>query len=408
MKKVLVTASILLMATLPASTSAQSILAKPIQYGQGIAQNKVKAAPGTIGQITNFVHDKTGKFITVKGHGLATTDQSEIILSITKSTKITDSKGKKVSLKKIIDEKKTVKAFYDPKITKSLPARGKALKLVVQDQNFTGINGTVSEVKKSGIVVEGTDIYTSNKDTIVLHFADKAQILDQNGKAIKVSAIQPGMTVKAFYGPAVTMSIPAQSTTDYVVVNLATEEEVQKEAVGTNGIITNVANNKFTVIGDPMKKGGVNHVILSVDENTQIVNQSGNVLTLEALKADVRVDAYYGEIMTMIYPAQTNADKIVVKEIEYNKVEGTIVESNRTTKGQVYVNVGSDQSTDNDVILNILKDTKVIPMLGGETELKPGMKISAYHSPLMTKSLPGITNAEIVIVTFDNKVLSPK
>ncbi|MGE7622409.1 peptidase [Viridibacillus sp. NPDC096237] len=408
MKKVLVTASILLMATLPASTSAQSILAKPIQYGHVMAQNNVKAAPGTIGQITNFVHDKTGEFITVTGHGLATTDQSEIILSITKSTKITDPKGKKVSLKKIIDEKKTVKAFYNPKITKSLPARGKALKLVVQDQNFTGINGTVSEVKESGIVVDGTDIYTSNKNTIVLHFADKAQILDQNGKAIKVSAIQPGMTVKAFYGPAVTMSISAQSTTDYVVVNLATEKEVQKEAIGTNGIITNVANNKFTVIGDPMKKGGVNYVILSVDENTQIVNQAGNVLRLAALKTDVRVDTYYGEMMTMVYPAQTHADKIVVKEMEYNKVEGTIVASNSTTKGQVYVNVGSDQSTDNYVILNILKDTKVIPMLGGETELKPGMKISAYHSPLMAKSLPSITNAEIVIVTFDDKVLSPK
>ncbi|MGE7920758.1 peptidase [Viridibacillus sp. NPDC093762] len=403
MKKVLVTASIILMSALPVTSSAQSVIAKPIHNSQGFAQNKVKTSPGTIGQITNYINDKTGKFITVTGHGLVTTDQSEIILSITKNTKIIDSKGKKVSLKKIIEDKKTVKAFYDPKITKSLPARGKALKLVVQDQDFTGINGTISEVNESGIVVEGIDIYTMHKDKIVLHFADKAQILDQNGKAIKVSAIKSGMTVKAFYGPAVTMSIPAQSTTDYVVVNLATEK-----AVGTNGIITNVSDEKFTVIGNPMKKGGVDYVILSVDENTQIVNQAGKSLTLESLKSDVRVEAYYGEMMTTIYPAQTHADKIVVKELEQNKVEGTIVSSNSTTKDQLYINVGSDQTTNNDVILNILKDTKVISLLGLGTELRAGMKISAYHSPMMTKSLPGITNAEIVIVTFDDKIVAPK
>ena len=408
MKKMLVTASIVLMAALPATASAQSVPAKPIHNGQVVAQNKVKASTGTIGQITNYVNDKTGKFITVTGHGLVTTDQSEIILSITKSTKIIDSKGKKVSLKKIIENKKTVKAFYDPKITKSIPARGKVLKLVVQDQDFTGINGTITEVNENGIVVEGTDIYTAHKDKIVLHFADKAQILDQNGKAIKISAIKSGMSVKAFYGPAVTMSIPAQSTTDYVVVNLATDEVVQEDAVGTNGIITNVADSKFTVIGNSMKKGGVDYVILSVDENTQIVNQLGQSLTLEALKTDVRVEAYYGEMMTMIYPAQTHAEKIVVKEMEHNKVEGTIVTSNSTTKDQLYINVGSDQISNNDVILNISEDTKVISLLGGETGLKAGMKITAYHSPMMTKSLPGITNAEIVIVTFDDKVEAQK
>ncbi|MBK3495764.1 peptidase [Viridibacillus sp. YIM B01967] len=407
-KKVLATTSFLAMSIIPMTASAQNIPSDLIHNGQGFTVNQVKAAPGTVGQITNFVNDKTGKFITVTGHGLATTDQSEIILSITKSTKIIDSKGKKVSLKKIIDDKKVVKAFYGPNITKSLPARGKALKLVVQDEKFTGINGTVSEVTGSGIVVKGTDIYNSNKETIVLNFADKAQILNQDGKAIKASAIQPGMSVKAFYGPAVTMSIPAQSTTNYVVVNLATEETVQENALGTNGIITNVTDNKITVIGNPMEKGGVNYVILSVDKNTQIVDQKGTSLTLDALKADVRVDAYYGEMITMIYPAQTYANKIVVKAIENNKVEGTIVASDRTTKDQVYVNVGSDQSINNDVILNISKDTKVIPVLGGGTELKAGMKIVVYHSPVMTKSLPGITNAEIVIVTSDGNTVASK
>lgn len=406
--KVLTTASILAMIAIPVTASAQDVPPAPIHHGQGNILNQVKIVPGTMGQITDFVNDKTGKFITVTGRGLATTDQSEIILSITKDTKIIDSKGKIVPLKTIVDNKKVVKVFYGPNITKSIPARGTALTLVVQDQSFTGIKGTVSEVNESGIVVKGTDIYNSNEETIVLHLADKAQILDQNGKAIEASMIQPGMSIKAFYGPAVTMSIPPQSTTNYVMVDTTAEETVQENAPGTDGIITNVTDNNVTVIGKPMEKGGVNYVILKVDKNTRIVDQDGNALTLDALKADVRVDAYYGEMMTMIYPAQTNAEKIVVKATETNKVEGTIVTSDRTTKGQVYVNVGSDTNTDNDVILNISKDTTVIPILGGGSELRSGTKIVAYHSLIMTKSIPGITKAEIVIVTSDDNVVAPK
>ncbi|WP_054026036.1 hypothetical protein [Bacillus sp. FJAT-28004] len=408
MHKVLATTVLLAMTAVPIAASAQNIPPLPIHNGQGSVLNDVKLVPGTMGQITDFVNDKTGTFITVTGRGIAATDQSEIILAITKDTKIIDAKGNKVLLKTIIDEKKVVKAFYNPNITKSLPARGTAMTLVVRDQSFTGINGTVSEVREDSIVVKGTDIYNANEETIVLSFANKAQILDQDGKAIEASAIKQGMSVKAFYGPAVTMSLPPQATTNYVLVDTNSEETVKEDAPGTDGIITNVEENKITVIGNPMEKGGVDYVILTVDENTQIVNQDGNPLKLDALKADIRVDAYYGAMMTKIYPAQTHAEKIVVKATETNKVEGTIVASDRTSEGQVYVDVASDKSVNNDVILNISEDTKVIPQIGGGNELKAGTKIVAYHSSIMTDSLPGITNAEIVIVTSDDNAAASK
>ncbi|NIK75522.1 hypothetical protein FHS15_000622 [Paenibacillus castaneae] len=405
--KMLAATSILAMAAMPMAASAQDVPPPTSQNGQGLIMNQAKIVPATMGQITDFVNDKTGKFITVKGRGLAPIDQSEIILAITKDTKIYNAKGQRVPLKTIMDEKLVVKAFYGANITKSLPARGTALTLVVQDYSFTGIEGKVSEVKENGIVVTGTDIYNSNEETIVLHFADKTQIFDQNGKAIKASDIKAGMSLKSFYGPAVTMSIPPQSTTNYVIVNTSADENGHEDAPGTDGIIINAAENKITVVGQPMEKGGVNHVILTVTEDTQIVNQDGSPLTRDALKSDVRVDAYYGEVMTMIYPAQTSATKIIVKETETNKVEGTIMASDLVSEGQVYVNVGSDQSTTNDVILNITEVTKVISVVGGDSELKAGMKIIAYHSPIMTRSLPGITNASIVVVTSDDSTVIP-
>ncbi|MNW47411.1 hypothetical protein D3C74_247380 [compost metagenome] len=116
----------------------------------------------------------------------------------------------------------------------------------------------------------------------------------------------------------------------------------------------------------------------------------------------------YGPVMALSYPARTHADKIIVKQAESIKIGGTVQASDRANKEQVYVNVGSDQSTDNDVILNMTDDTVIIPLLGGEAELRAGTRIVAYHSPIMTRSLPGITNAEIVIITSTDNAVAPK
>ncbi|WP_410771566.1 peptidase [Fontibacillus sp. BL9] len=412
MNKAIATASLLAMTAIPLAAFAQDVPPATTPHPGALILNQAKVVPGTLGQITDFVNDQTGKFITVTGRGLSQTDQSEIILSITKDTKIVDSKGKKVALKTIVDEKKAVKAFYSPNITKSLPARGTALTLVVQDQNFAAIDGTVTEVRDNGILVKGTELYSGIEDSIVLHFADKAQLVDQNGKTVTAADIKAGMTVRAFYGPAVMMSLPAQSTTNYVVVNTESAEgETQtpsEEAPGTNGVITNIADNKITVIGNSLEQGGTNYIILTVDESTQILDESGKVLTKDDLKTDLRVKAYYPEIMTMIYPAQSHADKIVVQAAEAPKVVGTVKASELTSDGKIYVNVGSDDSTDNDVILNITEETVIIPTLGGDTALRAGTKIVAYHSPMMTRSLPGMTNAEVIIVTDDKDAVTPR
>ena len=126
--KVLATTAILAMAALPAAANAQAVPPASIHAGQGnIVNQEKKMVPGTMGYITDYVNDETGKWITVTGRGLGTANQSEIKLSISKNTKIVDAKGKKVQLQSIVDQNKAVKAFYSPKLTKSLRAQGSAL-----------------------------------------------------------------------------------------------------------------------------------------------------------------------------------------------------------------------------------------------------------------------------------------
>jgi len=203
------------------------------------------------------------------------------------------------------------------------------------------------------------------------------------------------MNIRAFYGPAVTMSIPPQSTANYVIVNV--EEDASEQVVGTDGFINKVSNDQLFVVGGPLAGGGQEQIILNIDEKTQIVDQEGKALTKDALKEGVRVEATYGPVMALSFPSQTHADKIIVKAAS-PKVEGTIMRDG-TSEDRVYVNVGSDESTTNDVILKINKDTKIVNTLGGEAKLMPGMTVTAYHSPIMTASLPGMTSAEVIVIT---------
>lgn len=427
MYKVLATATILAMAAVPLAASAKDYtkpttsvpnsVVSPVNKDKGTNQSNqqmkqyqngqkglhdhggmhgnAKDVLGTMGQITNFTNNEQGKNVTVVGRGLTPNSQSSIILSITKDTKIVDTKGKKVDLKSVVDGHKTVKAFYGPVMTKSLPPRGTALTLVVQDQSYTAVQGKVTEVQDNGIVVKGTNLYTSNEETIVLHMAKKAEIVDQHGNKIKLNDIKEGMNIRAFYGPAVTMSIPPQSTANYVIVNV--EEDASEQVVGTDGFINKVSNDQLFVVGGPLAGGGQEQIILNIDEKTQIVDQEGKALTKDALKEGVRVEATYGPVMALSFPSQTHADKIIVKAAS-PKVEGTIMRDG-TSDDRVYVNVGSDESTTNDVILKITKDTKIVNTLGGEAKLMPGMTVTAYHSPIMTASLPGMTSAEVIVIT---------
>jgi hypothetical protein len=396
--KVLATATVLAMAALPIAANAQDVPPASAHTGQNNIMNQVKkSVPGTMGYITDFVNDKTGKWITVTGRGLAATDQQEIKLSISKDTKIIDAKGNQVQLQTIVDKHKAIKAFYSPNITKSLPAQGSALTIIVQDNDHAGMDGTISEVTKQGILVEGTNLYNDSEETILLHLDPKAKIIDQNGSTLKASDLKAGMSIRAFYGPYVALSMPPQSSTNYIRVNMNTENNDQEQVSGINGILTEMKDGRITISGKPAKAGDLEYVVLAVDGDTKIVDAGGKSLTAEALKSGLRIEAEY---VSVIYPALPHADKIVVSDTTAPKVEGTITASERTSKDQLHINVGSDQSTDNDIIINISKDTQVIG-LNPDEKLEPGMKIVVFHSPIMTMSIPAFTSAEVIMVQAD-------
>ncbi|WP_314589790.1 hypothetical protein [Paenibacillus terrigena] len=360
-------------------------------------------ALGTVGQITNYTNDKNGKYITVVGRGVTAQDRSDMILAITKDTKIINSKGKKVSIDSIIKGGKSVKVFYGPVMTKSLPPRGTALTVIEQDQAMNGVIGKVTEAKNSKVVVTGKNIYNGKEETIVLQLTGHTPIVDQNGKKIERKDITKGMSIEAFYGPHKTKSVPAQAHATYIIVN----KEQQVQELGTSGVIVEKNDNQITVVGTPAAQGGQKEIKLNVTDNTVIVNEKGEKLTKDALKANQNVDVFYGPAMTFSLPPMGNATKIVVKGQESVKAEGTIEKSDFAKGSQIYLNVNSDDNKVNDIVLNINKDTKIVNLHGNQVELKPGMKIVAFHSQIMTMSIPGITDANMIVITEEQQEQLP-
>ncbi|SDG24210.1 hypothetical protein SAMN04488542_1313 [Fontibacillus panacisegetis] len=108
-------------------------------------------------------------------------------------------------------------------------------------------------------------------------------------------------------------------------------------------------------------------------------------------------------------PPQTPTYRITVKDKDYTidwlGTHGTIQEvtaanSNRPTSIRVQGS-GISTSSPAEVIVNITEDTSLIHVDGTEAavnELTKDTKIVAFYSPLLTRSLPPIGNAEKVIV----------
>lgn len=357
--------------------------------------NEQRQVLGTVGQITNFTNNGSGKYITVVGRGVTPQDRSDMILAITKDTKVINSKGKKVSIDSIVQGGKAVKVFYGPVMTKSLPPQGTALTVIEQDQAMNGVLGKVTEAKNNKLTVTGKNIYSGKEETIVLQLTGHTPIVDQNGKKIDRKALEKGMSIEAFYGPHMTKSVPAQAHATYIIVN---KEQQQVQELGTSGVITEKNDNQITVVGTPAAQGGQKEIKLNVNESTVIVNEKGEKLAKDALKANQNVDVFYGPAMTFSLPPMGNATKIVVKAQESVKVEGTIEKSDFAKDKQIYLNVNSDDNKNNDIVLNITGDTKIVNVRGDKVELKPGMKIVAFHSPIMTMSIPGITSAHMIVI----------
>lgn len=285
-------------------------------------------------------------------------------------------------------------------------ATGKVVSSEVKKAETAATKGIITEIThtKYGVyaMLEGKGVQQGNPDEVRLVLSDDVEVKDQYGEEADLyEALENEWTVTATYGPAMTRSIPPQSTAVSITVEIPAADEL--EAIVSTGIISDV--EEYTAKGKDNKDvdylrvtvAGPNPVILNVSDDTVIVDEQGNELDQDVLTANVRIKATYGPIMTMSLPPMTNPEKIVVLGMTA-RAEGSVSEIDENS---IHVDVKSDKVIGNDVILKVTKDTKIVDVYGQEVklaDLKKGDKVVGYHSLIMTRSLPAQTNAELIVV----------
>ena len=177
--------------------------------------------------------------------------------------------------------------------------------------------GEVTEVTDGMIVVK------SEETEIALKADEETIVIDQvTGFPADFTAIAEGDIISAQYGPVMTMSLPAQTVADMIVVNadqgsLANLISVDSVTVNEDGTVTILDETK--------------QIELTISKDAEVSPyKTRNILTLADIKAGDKLVAWY-DVITMSLPAQAYTEKVVVipapaaEEVAFVSVDGTVV-----------------------------------------------------------------------------------
>lgn len=295
---------------------------------------------------------------------------------------------------------------------------------------FVSTQGLVSDLQSSERGIRFTIKDNKSDDKIILNVNNATEIISaKDGKKLELSDIKAGIKVKAYYGPAVTMSLPPMSTANMIIVQQG-EEEV---GACNYGIITEVLlakenkrnlkwkDNKET---KQDKKDIVKKEIMAlmdseidtnliISEKTKIIDsETGKDVRYKDIKKGSRVIAYY-DITTKSIPPIATPEKIVIltnkeeKELSFSAT-GLISAINilEESKNQLMISVKGEKSEDNiysDINFIVNSKTEIIREKGGSKltidEIKSDAKVKVYYDGVLSKSLPPIGVAKKIVIS---------
>ncbi len=171
----------------------------------------------------------------------------------------------------------------------------------------------VTEVSEDGILVSD-----ATRGDVLIKLDENTVVVNSEGNPEDPALITAGMQLDVEYGPAMTMSIPAQTTAVKIIIQdlpvntpaLDAEVEVQpEEAVAFSGVITEI-DGELVTVGNPREEGAVR---LVVSENTEIKHEMNRRLyRLEDLEVGMTISGTHSAAATFSLPPQSVAYSIVI------------------------------------------------------------------------------------------------
>jgi hypothetical protein len=305
---------------------------------------------------------------------------------------------------------------------------------------FASTEGIVSDVKStlSGFRfnIKNDKLNTGINGDIILNVNGDTEIIStKDGKKLSVSDIKDGTKVKAYYGPAVTASIPPMSTATMIIVEQGNEEC----GLYNYGIITDVSlikESKETPKGketnettkdkedkedkeDKSRKEIMAVMESEIDTNliiskkTKIIDsETGKVVSYKDIKKGVRVLAYYDVTSRSIPPIAT-PEKIIILSSKQDKelsvtATGLINDINiiQESKNEIMISIKGEKYENNiysDMNFIINAKTEIISEKSGKKltidAIKNDAKVKVYYNGILSKSLPPIGVAKKIVIS---------
>ncbi|WP_391573986.1 stalk domain-containing protein [Cohnella sp.] len=264
-----------------------------------------------------------------------------------------------------------------------------------------GLLGTSAGVGASGLVSKVTGVF--HKDIAVSVNGDQTSL---HPVYIQGKAYLPAREMADELG----YTLNWNSKTKNIQIN--SKEEQAVEYARMLGVIVDVVptdkEGQYRV--EVLGYGDQRWMILYVDKDTELADESGKAVGAADLKAGTRIMAEFGPAMAMSYPGQSHAHKVVVSAQTLVK-EDVIQSIEKTEDGwQVKFGETKDGQTTTSIVLNAGKETSVMTAQGIDVpfaNLKAGDKVRAYYGPIMTKSLPPQSPLHFLVVLSDKEQLAP-
>ncbi|SDW56917.1 hypothetical protein [Paenibacillus sp. CF384] len=186
--------------------------------------------------------------ISVVGRG----QNNWIVLTVDKETVLTNQEGKPFAAKDL-KAGFELTAEYGPIVAMSYPGQSHAVKVVVGTERLVK-EDVIQSVEKTS---EGWQVKfgDAKETTLVLNSGKETTIRDTERQPIEWSALKAGMKVRAYYGPAMTKSLPPISPLQFLVVS-------EQAAALSPAQVTEYRELAWKQLSDDQKK----HVVTKKDE----------------------------------------------------------------------------------------------------------------------------------------------
>ncbi|WP_164931575.1 copper amine oxidase N-terminal domain-containing protein [Longirhabdus pacifica] len=215
-----------------------------------------------------------------------------------------------------------------------------------------------------------------------------------------------------------TTFVPVSFLSQALQANVTTKDngtisiEDMAQWVNKSGTITNIVEvNDVTQIHINGFQYGT---VLIVTEETEIVSEAGDVLTIDDLELGMALQAEHSLATTMSIPPQTVANKVVVKETPeqaYIGTAGEITAVNESDEAEVQIVIDGQKIGENsydEVKLDVTEDTEIINAADQKEltvqDLQKGVTVYAFYGIGVKESLPPIGVAEKIFVELHEEV----